>query len=610
MKRLLYLILPFFLITNCFAQSRTSTYPPQGLISFQGLDDTSTPSNVKDGRASDLSNVILGNTGKLRKRNGYSVKVGTLDTNDVDDTFEAVTGLWELYKSNGNKYFIATCADKLFYANSTAWNDNTGSAVITEGQNNQFSFATALDYAIGTNGVNPPIRCDGVNPASAVLFSGGTFNLTSAKCVSWWKNYLIFGNTVEGGVAHTTRIRWSNVGTIDTWSDDDFVDIATLGGQQIEGFGILYDNLFIFLTDSIYKVSLVGGDELINVAKVSEGVGCIAKNSIQNVQIGNSEGLIFLSRDKTINFCNGVNVVEISTLIEGVMDDTSATRLPYAVSANDKSTAHYYLALDLAPAGTNDVLLDLHYGIGEWSKHSQIDANAMCYADDSNSIPRIYFGNYKAFVYQMQDDNLDSDVAGEVGIFDTLDISDTATASGLQVLYDTSADLSDTTGAIVRITAGTGVGEEQVIASCTATGIIVTNAFTTTPDTTSQYSIGDIDAYYVSKWFDLGSPSMRKNFLDLFVWKRSTTSSTMNTYYGNDFSETIQSTDIVSSVSGSLWGTAIWGTGTWSGDITELIDIKLGGSGRFAQIKFAEPSIDETFDLDGYCILYEPLDVY
>ena len=589
-------------------QEKISVYPKEGIASFLGLDDTSSPPLVRDFRAAEIRNINLDITGQASKRYGTSYHA-LLDTNDVVDSFEPVTGLFELYKSTPSRTKIATCANKVFSITTAGVKtDITAGTTITEGLNYQFVWASALDTAIGTNFQDPPIEVTGTT-TSALSFTGLSNAITDARCVIWWKNYLIFGNTVENSVSRTTRIRWSNVGTTETWSDNDYVDIATLGGQQIEAMATLYDDLYILLTDSIYKVSLVGGNELIVVTKVSEGIGCIAKNSVKNIGVGNSEGLIFLSRDKTINFLDGVKVTELSTLISGTMDDLSASRLPYAVAVDDRVNAHYYLAVTTGTASSNNLLLDYNYAIGEWSVHTQIDANAMCVANDSNTIPQVYYGNYNSFVYRLQDSNNYSDVGGEVGSFDVggKDIIDTPTASGLIVLYDVSANFTDITGAIVRITSGTGVDEEYVIAYaggplCT-TGIVVVNS-TVTATGSSVYSIGDIDAYYTTKWYDLGSASLIKNFGELFLWSTTDTAATMQVYYATDFSSTINSTDITNAVSSSLWGTAIWGTGTWAGTSTSLTRVPLSVSGRFIKFKFAEPTIDEPMDLMGYSLLF------
>jgi hypothetical protein len=625
MKKLfLTLLLSLSLVCNANAQEQAKTFPEQGLQVFLGLDDTSSPPIVKDGRAAAIQNITLDNTGQASKRYGYAF-YSILDTTDLVDSYEAVTGLYELYLSSGTKYKLATCGSKLFSVSTAGVKtDITGSATITEGQNYQFIWTSALDYAIGTNGYNPPLKTNGVT-SSALSFTGLSSAVTKAKCVAWWKNYLIFGNTTEGSTAHTTRIRWSNVGTIETWSDNDYVDIATKGGQQIEAMATLYDDLYIFLTDSIYKVSLVGGDELINVGKVSEGIGCIAKNSVKTIGIGNSEGIIFLSRDKTINFLDGVKVTDISSLIETTTDDLYASRLQYAVAVDDRVNSHYYLAVTTGAVDDNNLLLDYHYGIGEWSKHTQIDANAMCIADDANSIPQVYFGNYYSIVYKMNDADLYSDCAGETGIVDAVDSNWSDTESGVQVLYDSSATLTDVTGAIVRITSGTGSGEEAVIvgimdtyvsgsqvlySNSAVTGILVYPTFTTTPDSTSAYSIGDIPAYYTTKWYDMGSSPLRKNYGEIFVWSTTATSATMQVYYATDFSSTIESLDLASTASGSLWGTAIWGTDTWAGMATSLTRLPLNVSGRFIKFKFDEPSIDEPMDLMGYAVIYWGLDSF
>src|SRR3990167_2446562 len=100
-RTLLTLLLAFSFIGNVHANP-ARIYPEQGLLTFQGLDDTSSPPIVKDGRAADIQNINLDITGAASKRNGYSTEV-MLDTNAVTDNFEAVTSVYELYKSDGTR---------------------------------------------------------------------------------------------------------------------------------------------------------------------------------------------------------------------------------------------------------------------------------------------------------------------------------------------------------------------------------------------------------------------------------------------------------------------------------------------------------------------------
>jgi hypothetical protein len=584
-----------------FAQEKSRIFPADGLQVFLGLDDTSSPPIVKDGRAADIQNINLDITGAASKRSGVKYHSG-LDTLDAEDDYEAVTGLHEIYKSDGTRTKVAVCGNDIFKVTSAGVKTRiTGAVTITEGKDYQWSFITALDYGIGTNNVDPPIKTNGTT-TTALSFTGLSNPITDAKCVIWWKNYLIFGYTTENSVVRSTRIRWSNVGTIETWSDDDYIDIATFGGQQIEGFATLYDDLIIFLTDSIYKVSLVGGDELLLVSKISEGIGCIAKNSIQNIQIGNSEAIIFLSRDKTINYFDGVKVTDISTNISTTLDDVISTRLPYAVSINDKTNLHYYLAVTYSAGSTNNLLLDLHYGIGEWSKHTQIDANAFCLANDANEEPQVYYGNYGAFLYQMNDPDKVYDVYADSGTITSTGVD----ATGAIVLYDSTASFTDATGAIVSFDSGTGSGTEAVVCSMVSTGLIVTGTITATTGTT--YSMGKIDSYYTTKWYDMGSAPLRKNFGELYLWGSADTSSTMQIYHATDFNSTIESTDVSIGADGDLWGTAIWGTATWAGSATKLTITPLDVSGRYIKYKFSENSNDEPMELFGYNTLLWDLD--
>ena len=587
-------------------------FPPTGIMQFLGLDDTSNVTSVKDGRASAIQNINLGITGEAEKRNGYSFEV-MLDTITPLDNYLPVRGLYELYDSDHIRTKLAIGSRLYSWTTAGVKTDITSPFITASGitvtQDNQISWVTALDWAIGIPELDPPFKTDGAT-SSIVLFNGFTDSANfRAKCGVWWKNYLVLGNTNELTIPHTTRIRWSAVGTIETWDDDDFVDIATLGGQQIEAMVTLYDDLIIFLTDSIYKVSLVGGEQLINVSQVSEGIGCIAKNSVKNIGIGNKQGIIFLSRDKTVNFFDGVTVTELSTLISGVMDNLSGARLPYAYAVDDRVNAHYYLSVTDGSVSGNNLILDYNYAIGEWSQHTGIEANVMMYGLDANTVQQVYFGDYDSFIYQLGNQGLYSDVAGELGVVDLRGTANTPTETGLIVFYDASADFTNVTGATVRFTSGTGAGEEAVIALCSGSGIIVTDN-TLTATGLSVYEIGKIDAYYTTKWYDTGTATKRKNFGELFLWAYTDTSVDLDVNYATDFTNNIFSSVVTLTLDGSLWGTGLWGTGVWGGTPTSLTRIPLNVSGRFIQYEFREDTIDKPMTLIGFSTLVWDLDEF
>ncbi len=604
-------LIPLLLITTlCFGADnpRLRVYPQSGTLTFKGLDDTSSPPVVLDERASDIQNIKLDIDFSATKRYGYSLvdDNNILDIQDVD--FAAVQGIYYAKLSTGTEYWVTIVGGRFYYDNnSLSW--TFGGQGLTTGKDYQYTWAIALDNIIGTNDQDPPIKWAGTGNYSNLSFSGLTYPVTDAKCVVWFKNYLIFGNTIENAVERPTRFRWGNIGFIETWSDNDYIDIDALGGQEINGFGILYDALYVFLTDSIYKISYVGGDDIFNVSKVISGIGCIAKNSIQNVTLQNSqEGIIFLDKKGRVYIFNGTSAQEISPLIRATMSGLNQSRLPYAVSVSNGKD--YYLGVSNGSATKNDLLLDFQVEIGEWTKHTNIDTNCMAYGYDSNSDGRIYFGNYYNFVYKLDDSNSVNDVYGATGTIDSVGTFTTTTGSGLTVYYDNDASFttSGLMGARLTITSGTALNEETIIADNTTTGIVVTSAITS--GILATYSIGEIDALYTTKWYHMGEPARRKQFSETYLWAESTSSGELVVAQATDYSSTIGISTADIANAGSLWGTAIWGVSTWSGTETVMKRVKLNNSGRYMKLRFRAPSVNSSMNLLGYTIIYEAGDVF
>ena len=586
------------------------TYPPQGIQVFLGLDDTSAPTQVQDGRAQDLQNVTL-EAGAMRQRYGIDLvltpdatnglEIG--DTLDIqDEAFCGVTGVYYTKFSSGIERIIATCGSRFYFLNGTTSWDQVAGPAITGGQNNQFVFTVALDNIIGTNDVNTPLQYDGTTRTS-VSFTGLTNTIQNAKTVAFFKNYLIFGNIQENSIERPTRIRWSNVGTINTWTDADFVDIGALAGQEINAFAELYDNLYVFLTDSIYRVSLVGGADTFQISKVTDDIGCIAKNSVQSITLTNAQnGLVFLDKDKKVYFFNGIIAQNIGTLIETTLDALSGTRLQYAVSTDTND--NYILCATSGTGTTNNLCLDLEYNLGEWSKHTNIPANAIAHVLDNNTTDQDYFGSYKSLVYQLSDTSKRDDVGSATGTVTSVSAFTTDTASGLTVLYTTAATY--TTGALVgapiKLIGGMGSGQTNTIADNTTTGLVVTDAFTTTPNSTTTFEVGAIDSFYTTKWYDMGESARLKHFGEVYFWAEADVSSTHSLAYATDFSSDVSTLSLAlsSSTSDAIWGSAVWGVALW-GDVDDVFrQAKLEAQGRYARLKWAEDDPGETFHIYGF----------
>lgn len=571
-------------------------------MGFRGLDTKSSPPNLDDSRAVDLLNVKLSSALDLRKRSGFSVINATLD--DFTFSSPAITGIFDSEYSNGASHTLAFVGSKLKYNNSGTWSDVSGTATITSDKNAQFQCIMALDSAICTNDTDPIIKVNSSPTKSVLNVSALTDTLTKAKAIAWFRNYFIMGNTVENGVSRPTRFRFSEVGTVESYDDDDFVDISTFAGDQIVGFAELYGDLYIFLTKSIWKASLVGGDDIFIFTKVIDGIGAISRDSIQVVQLSDSRSAaIFLDDHKKILLFNGIAVTDLGVRIQPTLDDLNESRLQYAVSTFDGKD--YYLAASSSAQTENDIVFDLQAEIFEWTKFDHINANAMAQIKESTSTIKTYFGNYDSFVYWMDDPDNINDVAGAVGIVDSVSTVSTTTETGAQVIYD--SDLADGiyTGAIVRITSGTGAGAENVILTMTGlTGLVVVNAFSETPDSTSTFSIGDVNAYYNGKHYDFGDASRTKTMLGMIFWGREQSDSVVTVSHAIDFGTNVNSESVsLSPSSTSLWDSALWDDGTWGTTGNKIYTVKFSGFGQFLQPKFSNDAIDETFHLYGFNLL-------
>jgi hypothetical protein len=179
-------------------------------------------------------------------------------------------------------------------------------------------------------------------------------------------------------------------------------------------------------------------------------------------------------------------------------------------------------------------------------------------------------------------------------------------------MYDT--DLNMTPGAYVgapiELIGGTGEGQTGTIADNTSTGIIVTDAFATTPDSSTTAEIGAIDSFYTSKWYDFGAPATLKHFGEVYFWAQADVSSTHNLSYATDYSTDVESLSLSmsSSTSDAIWGSAIWGVSLW-GDVDDVFrQAKMTTQGRYLRIKWSEDDPHETFHIYGYSTLFWPGD--
>lgn len=141
------------------------------------------------------------------------------------------------------------------------------------------------------------------------LDGGGTF-LTAAAFVTAYENYLILGNTVEGGARFGTRIRWSTFGDI---ADYDETGAGDTGAKDFDqGFGALKgfghynfqgaDLLIIFKEKTHYPMWLVESSDVWFIGDAEGTVGLLATHSVVNDPEGR---LYYIASDYTVRMFRG-----------------------------------------------------------------------------------------------------------------------------------------------------------------------------------------------------------------------------------------------------------------------------------------------------------------
>lgn len=234
----------------------------------------------------------------------------------------------------------------------------------------------------------------------AYTLFGVDANITKAKYVESYNNYLFLANVSVGTTVYPTRIYWSNLQDPTTFLTTSFIEVAINDGQQITGMKVLGDNLIIFKTRSIYIVSFTGDPDIPFIlqggGKSNSDVGCVASFTIQEV----TNGLMFLSFDGLYYF-DGSNSTKVSDRINPTILGLNTTRLSQARSMVQHNKHRYLFSVPSSSSSTNDTIITWDWYLNAFSIYSGINAASMCTTFASGYVEKIYFGDYAGFYYQM-----------------------------------------------------------------------------------------------------------------------------------------------------------------------------------------------------------------
>ena len=375
----------------------TSPSQSTGLKAFNGgLNSTAGPLGLKDNESSDLLNVDFNKFGSILKRNGY-LNVNTTATTGSNLVSDGLH--WFEWTAGGtaNQSAINVAGGQVYqmnYALNGTWNAVTAGTLNT---GYHCDFENFLNKVYVTNGINPPFEWAGTGTCAS---STVPTNLTTAKFVKQFNNYLFYANVTISNVIYPTRIYWSAIRNTGSWSASDWIDISKDDGQEITGLRVLSDRLVIYKTRSIYNVYFSGDPDIPFVlpggGKSNSPVGCIAPYSIQEVENGH----VFLSYDG-LWYYDGVNAYKISDRINDTIASINVDHLSKSISMIQRAKNRYYLAVTNGSSTTHDSVIVWDWFNNAFSLYDSVLPSSMATFHLDSIEERPYFCDYSGYLYRL-----------------------------------------------------------------------------------------------------------------------------------------------------------------------------------------------------------------
>lgn len=227
----------------------------------------------------DGENFLLEARGGLEKRSGY-------DWWQAGDTATThpIVGLHQYRSNNGTPVALRFQNAKAEKLAAGVWTDITGTVVVTAGQDNRWVFANYRDNTIGTNGVSVPVKWNGSGNFALVTQTVGANSLEKAATLCLHNDKIVLGDVTISGTRDSSKLLWSDVGTLDTWDAANILEVDQGDGDTITSLQSVLGYLVVFKQHSLHRVSALGIDNEMVRKKVA-AVGTAGPHT--SVAVGN-----------------------------------------------------------------------------------------------------------------------------------------------------------------------------------------------------------------------------------------------------------------------------------------------------------------------------------
>lgn len=372
-------------------------------------------------------------------------------------------------------------------------------------------------------------------------------------------------------------LHWSDIDAPEAFGALNLDGINAGDGEKIMGLHSDGDVLLVFKESRVYGIFNGNNPLTWQVREIDAEHGCVSHRTIVS-----ANGFIYwYNRTGLVRF-NGVSVEPIG---ERYLGDQSATlnaaELLTASAAHDEIQNRLLIALPGFGQNRATFIVPFHttLQVFEATSWDPMDVGTLHAAVDSDSIPRVWLGNYAGQLFKVWDTNND-------GVFEGT-VTGTWVATGESVSVFTSCTTTDDTDAVVDAefdTTGGGLIERKVlwldsdgnivsetrrrITANTATGFTLdaaVNGFTV--GTTYTYIIGGPDFQFDTPWrtFDLPWVKKRYEYFHLLVkglnYGASATIDLAFDY--DDANANAKERTLTTSNTSGLWDSAVWDQDVW-----------------------------------------------
>jgi hypothetical protein len=345
-----------------------------------GLNNFLGATQIKDSESPDATNCDFAGKSGVKNRSGYT-QVG-----EVADSMTKIYGLSQIHTSGNLHQLMKFCSDsssiKMYYCNDGV----TWTAVA-----DTFTDAKDMDSCQAGDKVYTGNGTDVMHD-----WSGAVWAHTTNGTIGFYPTYYDKRIWVRDDASADT-LNFSGQWASAASKLGDFVD-ATAGtlvfkpgsGSKITGMIKFQNYLYVFLEDSIYRISPASAANTFTVELITNSVGCVSHRSI--CQVG--EDVFFAADDGVYSLGEVANYTSVRTTnksarVQTTFDAISGTNKKKLVGKYYKFKYHLFYSL----FGTNNdscLVYDIRYN--GWQDWRNMAANDAIVYKDSSDDTHIYFG--------------------------------------------------------------------------------------------------------------------------------------------------------------------------------------------------------------------------